>query len=157
MPEITRKKFVSDFASSTTRLYLWCMRISHPQIDTLRLVNDKRPLSRSDGEYQAFPFEPIPPTQTDQRPPEFEIDVDIVDHRIMAALRSLRGLKGEVSIQMERVWIEEPNDPTWGPAVYRFTGFKTDGIAKGTISASFIPGALDNVYPVARFSPANAS
>lgn len=156
MPELTQKQFISDVASATSKQYAWCMRISHESIDTVRLVNQLANLEREDGTYLRFPFSPVPPEQTDQRPPEFEIDVDIVDQRIMKAIRPLRGLRAGALITMFRVWVEEPDNIIWGPAGYRFERFTTDTIAKGTLYGSYLKGAMDDAYPVGRISPASA-
>ena len=90
MPEISPERAASDLGSETSTIYLDTLRFEHSQIDTLRLVDNTEDIERADGLYVAFPMRSVYPAQTGQRPPELKIDVDIVDQRVMIALRSLR-------------------------------------------------------------------
>jgi len=156
MAELTQHEFTSDLAASTNRVYLDCLTITHSQIETIRIVNDAQSLARASGIYLGFPFEVKLPAQTSERPPQLEITIDIVDQRIMAAMRSLRGLREGADITIEIVPADAPNEIKFGPATFGFLDFKTDGVAVGTLTGAFMPGSLNDAYPRGRFSPSNA-
>tara|TARA_B100002049_G_scaffold235834_1_gene221111 strand:+ start:308 stop:784 length:477 start_codon:yes stop_codon:yes gene_type:complete len=156
MPEISPERAASDLGSETSTIYLDTLRFEHSQIDTLRLVDNTEDIERADGLYVAFPMRSVYPAQTGQRPPELKIDVDIVDQRVMIALRSLRGLREKPVMIVETVTAADHDDIRYGPARFLFERFETDGIAQGTITATYIKGALNNAYPARRFSPSSA-
>lgn len=143
-------------ASATSVVYLECLTITHSTLSTLRLVNDRQDLTRSAGTYIRFPFDVRAPEQAGGTPPRLQFTCDIVDQRVMQAVRPLAGLRERAKIVYEVVRANAPDAVQWGPVEFELTGANTQGLATMTIDAAFMLGALDDAFPHKQFSPSNA-
>lgn len=144
-------------ASSTDIVYLECLTIAHSKfIDgTLRLVNDRVDLVRTAGTFIAFPFSVTPPAQDSKQSPFLEITADMVDQRIIQAIRMVIGQRERAQISYEIVTHQHPNTVEWGPVDFQFDSATTDGVSILKIKASFSLGLLEDAFPTKVFSPGN--
>jgi len=143
-------------ASATEKVFLECLTISHPDIDTLRLVNDTVDLERSLETFRRFPFEVSAATQTQDRPPAINITADAVDQRVVLALRSLAGKREVANIRYEVVLSDTPDIVEFGPVDFSFDSVSGDSATNVTVRASFLKGALNDAFPSRQFAPSNA-
>lgn len=143
-------------ASATSVTYLECLTITHSAITTLRLVNDKQDLVRTAGTYVRFPFKVTAPEQETGTPPRLQITCDIVDQRVVQAVRLLAGKRERAKIVYDVVRADAPDSIQWGPVEFEFSSASTSGLSTMTIDATFMLGALNDAFPHRLFSPSNA-
>jgi len=144
-------------SSATEKVFLECLTISHPDISTIRLVNDTQDLSRASGTFTRFPFNVSAATQVQDRPPSISITGDAVDQRIVQGLRELAGKKQRPEIVYEVVLADTPNTIEFGPVKFEFESMSADSATKVTVKAAFLKGALNDAFPSGQFAPSNVS
>jgi len=144
-------------ASATEKVFLECLTISHPDIATIRVVNDTQDLSRSAGMYLRFPFQVSAATQVQDRPPSIDITGDAVDQRIVQGLRQLAGKRQRAEIIYEVVLADTPDTVEFGPVRFEFDSMSADSATKVSVKASFLKGALNDAFPAGQFAPSNVT
>src|SRR6056297_2371942 len=144
-------------ASATEKVFLECLTISHPDIDTIRVVNDTQDLSRSAGVYLRFPFQVSAATQVQDRPPSIDITGDAVDQRLVEGLRQLAGKRKRAEIIYEVVLADTPDTVEFGPVRFEFDSMSADSATKVSVKASFLKGALNDAFPAGQFAPSNVT
>lgn len=144
-------------ASATEKVFLECLTIEHPDIDTIRLVNDTQDLNRSSGTFFRFPFEVSAATQIQDRPPAIDIRGDAVDQRIVQGLRELAGKRQRAKITYEIVLADSSNVIEFGPVKFEFDSMSADSATRVNVRASFLKGALNDAFPAGQFAPSNVS
>lgn len=144
-------------ASATDMVYLECLTISHDDFPDgpIRIVNDMQDLVRSSGTFLAFPFSVKAPAQSGDRSPSLDITADMVDQRIMLAVRGIVGKHSRASIVYEVVTASQPDVIEWGPIDFSLDTISTDGISSIKLRASFSLGLLNDAFPKLLFSPGN--
>lgn len=145
----------SSLASSGEIVIVWLLEIAHEEIDTIRLARADETVTHAGNVYQAFGFEVVPPVKSSEEMPALKITVNIVDQRVMAALRALRGQK-DVSITLLRVGSDDFEFESYR-GTFEYEGLMTDSRTKATITASFMTGALGQQYPARMVAPSNVS
>jgi hypothetical protein len=144
-------------SSATEKVFLECLTISHPDISTIRLVNDTQDLSRTSGTFTRFPFSVSAATQVQDRPPSINITGDAVDQRIVQGLRELAGKRERAQITYEVVLADTPDTIEFGPVKFEFDSMTADSATQVTVKASFLKGALNDAFPSGQFAPSNVS
>ena len=144
-------------ASATEKVFLECLTISHPDINTIRVVNDTQDLSRSAGVYLRFPFQVSAATQVQDRPPSIDITGDAVDQRLVEGLRQLAGKRKRAEIIYEVVLADTPDTVEFGPVRFEFDSMSADSATKVSVKASFLKGALNDAFPAGQFAPSNVT
>ena len=133
------------------------MTITHPDIDTIRLVNDTQILIRNAGTFARFPFEVSAATQVQDRPPAIDIRGDAVDQRIVQGLRELAGKRQRAEIVYEVILADTPDSIEFGPVKFEFDSMSADSATRVTVRASFLKGALNDAFPAGQFAPSNVA
>lgn len=144
-------------ASATEKVFLECLTISHPDISTIRLVNDTQDLERTAGTFLRFPFQVSAATQVQDRPPAIDIQGDAVDQRIVQGLRELAGKRQRAEIVYEVVLADTSDSVEFGPVKFEFDSMTADSATRVTVRASFLKGALNDAFPAGQFAPSNVS
>ena len=144
-------------ASATEKVFVECLTISHPDISTIRLVNDTVDLNRASGTFLRFPFEVSASTQVQDRPPSIDIRGDAVDQRIVQGLRQLAGKRERAKIVYEVVLADTPDSVEFGPVNFEFDSMSADSATKVVVKASFLKGALNDAFPAGQFAPSNVT
>ena len=134
---------------------MYCLTVTHPNITTLRLVNDRRNLTRTAGTFTAFPFEVKGAVSASEQMPEIHITVDNVDQRLTRELRSIAGNPDEVLIQVEIVLASAPNDVVMGPMPASIRGVSND-LATLQLVCPVLPGLLNEPFPGRDITPSCA-
>lgn len=142
-------------AQSTAEVFLECLTISHTDITTLRLVNDRADLTRSAGTFVAFPFQVTGMRQSKDQLPQMRITVDNVDQRIIEALRGLAGTRDDITVSYEVVLADTPDTIEYGPVDFRVDGVNTSP-ASISLDLSFHTGFLNAAFPAGQFAPSNS-
>lgn len=142
-------------ASATEETFLETLKISHSDFSTLRLVNDKQNLTRSDGDYIRFPFKVRKPSMGDEKIPRLEFTASAVDQRIVEAVRKLEGKREKAQIVYEVVRASAPDTVQWGPVTFELGGANVPDPLTVKITATFLAGALSDAFPSIQFSPGN--
>lgn len=156
---LSQQALQGALASATSVIYQECITIEHSKLagGTIRLTNDRAPLTRASGTFLAFPFTVRPPAQSNDQAPTLEIIADMVDQRIMLALRALVGERERAVITYEVVTHAQPDVVEWGPVQFALDALTTDGVATIKLKASFSLGLLGDAFPKHIFAPGNRS
>ena len=144
-------------SEATSAVFLETLTITHSDFTTLQLVNDYQDLVRNQGTFSAFPFQVRGGQNDGESPPSLKINADIVDQRIIEALRTAAGKREKPIITYEVVLAQSPDTIEFGPMEFQFGAVSTDGLTTATITATFLPGALNDAFPSLQFAPSNAS
>ncbi len=144
-------------ASATNVVYLECLTITHSDFSDgpLRLVNDREDLTRTAGEFIAFPFQIQAPAQSADQAPGIHVTADMVDQRILHAVRSIAGVRERATFKYEVVTKGTPNTVEWGPIDFTLDEVSTDGLSTIGLRASLSMGVLNDAFPHMIFSPGN--
>lgn len=144
-------------AESTSEAFLYCLTLTHPELDTLRLVNDRVDLVRTEGTFMAFPFQVLDPPQDGNEPPRGRIRIDNVDQRVILALRSIAGSREDLTVRWEEVLASSPNTIEAGPIEFRAVGAPSITPGEITIELEWHAGLLTAAFPARQFAPSNAT
>ena len=96
----------SQNAQQTNEVWLVLLTITHPDITTLRFVNNTDNVVSNSQTFTAFPFEVVLPTQDADNIPRASLRIDNVDRSIVAALRTLTS---PPTVQFDVILASSPN------------------------------------------------
>lgn len=142
-------------ASSSKMVLSQLLVFEHETISPLRFVNSKEPFVKDGFTYNPFGFRIRPPIKSSERVPTINIEVGIVDYRVILALLELRGYS-DVYITYIEVEYNAPDNELFR-ARFEYDDMQTNGTTAATIKATFLAGALDQSYPKGRFGPSNVA
>ena len=149
---MTPEGLKAELAETTDEAFLECLTITHPEIDTIRLVNDEDDLVRTAGTYISFPFSVKTHPRGDEMNAMAEIVADNVDQRIILALR---GLGYGALVTYEVVMDSSPNALEQGPFEFEINVFTV--IASSiALHFSFAIDFLNEGVPKDWFAPTNS-
>lgn len=135
-------------------VFLECLTVEHPDITTLRVVNDTQDLVRSAGTFIGFPFTVKLHAQSDQQVAQADVTFDAVDQRIVTALRGLGSPRPTITYEV--VLSDTPNTVEVGPMEFEIVSFAASA-GTVTVSMSFALGVLSDAFTKGYFSPWNAA
>ena len=115
------------------------------------------PMDDTTDKYVRSSFEVTAPAQNPERPPQIQITAGAVDQRVVEAVRKLAGKREQAKINYEIVLASTPDTVEFGPVELDFDSANTDGLTSITIKASFLKGALNDMFPTPQFAPSNAA
>lgn len=121
----------SQNAQQTNEVWLVLLTITHPDITTLRFVNNTDNIVSNSQTFTAFPFEVILPSQDADNIPRASLRIDNIDRSIVAALRSLTS---PPIVQFDVILASSPNT-----IEATFPGMK---LMNATYTAATIEGEL---------------
>jgi len=142
-------------SSATSKVFLQCLVISHPEITPLYLVNDTQDLQRAEATFQRFPFGVSASTQSEDKAPSIKIMADAVDQRIIRRLRNLAGKRVKANIRYEIVLAESPDTVEFGPVDFELQSAAGGSATTIDLTASVLKGAIDDAFPKDQFAPSN--
>lgn len=139
-------------ARETAEVFLVCLTISGPGLETLRAVNNTEAVVRTGGTYHPYPFEAILPEDTDTASPQVQLRVDNVDRQVTRALRDYQGIP---SCRIEVVRASAPNAVEVGPYDFKILAVEYDALV---ISATlgYEEDILNQAVPGQTYSPTNS-
>ena len=136
-------------ARETGEIFLACLTISGPGLDTLRAVNDTQPLVRTAGTFHPYPFETVLPEDTDSASPTVQLRVDNVDRQVTAALRAYQGMP---QVTLEIVLASSPNTVEMGPFEFSLLGVDYDALLI-TATLGYEEDFLNQAAPAQSYTP----
>lgn len=139
-------------AQHSDRQLVECLTISTEDA-TLRVLNDSEELERDAGTFSPFPFELMLHSDEDDKLPQAEIRIDVVDQTIIQALRE-PGSPPQVIAEV--VTREDPNVVDAGPFRFDMTGAQSDGVSSVRMALGFNTTRLSAAFPAGTFSRSNA-
>ena len=152
---LSQRALQAVLAQATSETLLKCVTISHTDITTQRLVNDRQDLTRAAGTFTAFPFEVTGPHQSEDRLPQLHIALDNVDQRIITALRSVAGTREDITVVYEEVLRATPDTVETGPVSFRVDRVRNT-LTTVSLELSLHSGFLNAAFPAGQFAPSNA-
>ena len=95
-----------QYAETTDGVWLVLLTVEHPDITTLRLVNNTTDIVSGGDTYTAFPFEPVFEPQTEGEMPTAKVDICNVDRSVVLLLRQV---EGAATVTLEDIRAADPN------------------------------------------------
>lgn len=140
------------FAQQTAEVLLVALTITHPDITTLRLVNNTQPVVRAAGTYQPYPMQLSLPAQRDDQLPQVDIVIDNVDREV---LRQIRTVSGVPQVTMEVILASSPDTVEAGPFDFALKQVNYDVLAiTGTLG--YEDDILNQRVPAMDYTPTNS-
>lgn len=151
--EVSQTALQAVLAEETNKVFLACLKISHPDMATdIRVVHDKQDLTRSDGTYIAFPFKVNLPSDSEDNIPKVNITIGNVDQTI---IKELRKLTDPPTIRLEVVLASSPNTVEVGPFDFELKNISYDAF-QITGELGYAEDFLNEPFPKDTFNPNTA-
>jgi len=96
-------------AASTPEVFLTLIEISHPDFDTVRLVNNTVDITSGGDTYTAFPFIAVFPPDTDQINAVGRLSIPNATSEIVEQLRSVLGSLERITVDMHDIKASSPS------------------------------------------------
>lgn len=139
-------------ARETAEVFLACLTISGPGLDTLRAVNNTEPVMRASGTFHPYPFEAVLPEDTESASPQVQLRVDNVDRQVTRALRDYVGVPQCV---LEIILASDPDHVEVGPFVFSLLAVDYDAVViTGTLG--YEEDFLNQAVPAQTYTPTNS-
>lgn len=140
------------FARETDEVFLICLRISHPDITTIKITDNTEPVVRADGTYNPFPFAIALPTESEGDIPKVSLVIDNVDREIT---RQLSQLQGRPSVEFEVILASTPDTIEAGPFAFSLMNATYNALVV-TGSLGFEEDILNQAFPAQSYDPLNS-
>ncbi|WP_130617990.1 DUF1833 family protein [Dyella amyloliquefaciens] len=139
-------------AQETAEVFLVCVTITHPDIDTQRLVNNTEVVSRAAGDYLPCPMNLALPDQTEDQVPEVNIVIDNVDREVLRQIRLIRGVP---QVTLEVILASSPDTVEAGPFDFSLKSTNYDVLSiNGTLG--YDDDILNQQVPAQTYTPVNS-
>lgn len=143
----------SILAADTTEIWLCALRITHPSIETIRIVNDTIPLERADGIYIPWAFEAVLPDDNDDATSSVTLTIDNVDREIQAKLRTLAGDPPKCTFEV--LLKSQPDEIELGPFDFSILEGTSD-LMTLELKLGYEEDFLNQAVPTQLFTPSNS-
>lgn len=144
----------SIIAQSTEEIWICALKISHPSMDTVRIVNDTEPMQRADGEYLPWSFECVLPDDDDSSNPTVTLTIDNVDREVSSKLRSITG--EPPTCRFEVILASQPDEVEIGPFDFTVLEGASDLISL-QLKLGYEEDFLNQAVPAQKYTPTNSS
>lgn len=139
-------------AQHTSEVFVPCLRIQHPGLDTIRVCYNTEKLVRADGDYLPYPFQITLPNQREDEIPRVKVTIDNTDLSVNEAIRSLVGAP---VVTFDVVLSSSPDMIEAGPFYF--------DLQQATADANTIQGSLgqdestfNQLFPGQQYTPVNS-
>ncbi|HID8537156.1 TPA: DUF1833 family protein [Stenotrophomonas maltophilia] len=140
-------------AAETDELLLCLLTITHPDLQTIRIVNNTEPVARGSTVWQPYPFEASFPDDTDDATPNVSLRIDNVDRDITRQIKALQGPRPQV--RLEAVLASQPGTVEMGP--FNFTVLQVDfDIMELSVQIGYQEDFLNQGVPAQTYTPSNS-
>jgi hypothetical protein len=139
-------------ARETGEVFLVLLKIEHPSITPIRIVNNTETVVITDGTYNPYPFEAVLPDDTDNPSPLVQLRIDNCDRAVIEQIRSIVGVP---TCTMSVVLASNPNVVEVGPFVFSILHADYDAL---TINAriGYEEDFLNQAVPAQSYTPTNS-
>jgi hypothetical protein len=100
------------FSQQTGEVILVLLDITHPDLTTIRVVNNNEDVVSGGNTYSAFPFDMPPPGEKEGEIARVRLRIDNIDRSIVQALRSIQS---SPMVSLNIVMASSPNRIEAGP------------------------------------------
>ena len=150
MRQLTPTQARAILAQETAEVFLPCLKIEAGE--TFRIVNNTEPVTRADGEYQPYPFEPQFPDDSDEKGGSVSVRIDNVERDVTRLLRDASGVPTAV---LELVTASEPDKPILGPCEFSVLSAEAD-VMQITLQLGHEEDYNNQRVPAQNYSPTNS-
>lgn len=137
-------------AQDTAEVFLPCLKIEAG--DTFRIVNNTEPITRADGVYQPYPFEPQFPDDDDESGGNVSIRIDNIDREVSRLISTYQGIP---KATLSMVTASEPDSVVLGPCDFSILGADVDQLAV-TLGMGHEEDFLNQRVPAQTYNPSNS-
>ncbi len=143
----------SILAEDTAETWLCLLTITHPDLQTIRIVNNTEPVARGSTVWQPYPFEASFPDDTDDATPNVSLRIDNVDRDITRQIKALQGPRPQV--RLEAVLASQPSVVEMGP--FNFSVLQVDfDIMELAVQLGYQEDFLNQGVPAQTYTPSNS-
>lgn len=148
----------SIVALETDELLVCLLTISHPDMETVRIVNNTEPVVRGSTTWHPYSFEASFPDDTDDATPNVTLRIDNLDLEIIRKVRSLQGPRPQV--RLEAVLASQPSVVEMGPYIFSVLqvdfdlmelevqiGYQEDFLNQGVPAQTYTPSSSPGLFP----------
>ncbi|HGM6772862.1 TPA: DUF1833 family protein [Stenotrophomonas maltophilia] len=143
----------SILAQETEELWLCLLTITHPDLETIRIVNNTEPVSRGGTTWNPCSFEASFPDDTDDATPNVALRIDNVDREITRQIKALQGPRPQV--RLEAVLASQPSVVEMGP--FNFSVLQVDfDLMELEVQIGYQEDFLNQGVPAQTYTPSNS-
>lgn len=139
-------------AQETGEVFLCCLQIYGPGLDTLYIVNNSVAITRGVTVFQPYPFEAVLPDDTDTASPMVTLRLDNVDRQITEAIRNYEGIP---KCRLEVILASDPEHVEVGPFDFAITSVEYDALSI-TATLGYEEDFLNQQVPCKKYLPSNS-
>ena len=150
--EISETALRAMLSQETAEVFLVCVTITHPAIDTQRLVNNTEVVHRAVGDYIPCPMKLVLPDQVDDQVPQVTIVIDNVDREV---LRQIRLVDGVPQVRMEVILASSPDTVEAGPFDFALMSATYDVLSINAV-LGYQDDVLNQQVPAQTYTPVNS-
>lgn len=143
----------SILARETAEVWLAALRITHPDLTAIRLVNNNEPVTRADGVYQPWPFTAVLPDDTSDANQSVRLVIDSIDRSVLRAIRGLRGPRPQAVLEV--ILASSPDTVEMGPFEFAVLGADYDEL-QIEASVGYEEDFLNQAVPAQTYTPQNS-
>lgn len=152
MRAVTQPALQAMLAQQTAEVFVPCLRIQHPDLETIRVCFNTEKLVRADGDYLPYPFQISLPSQREDEIPNVKVTIDNTDLSVNEAIRNLVGAP---VVTFDVVLASSPDMIEAGPFYFE--------LQQATADANTIQGVLgqeestfNQLYPGQQYTPVSS-
>lgn len=139
-------------ARETEEVFLVLLEISHPDIETIRVVNNTVEVVRAEGTYLPYPFEAVLPDDTDNASPNVQLRIDNCSREVTRVLRELSGVP---ACTLRVVLASDPDHDEVGPFAFSLLNVEYDAFVI-TAAIGYEEDFLNQSVPAQKYLPSNS-
>ncbi|WP_372382122.1 DUF1833 family protein [Xanthomonas sp. NCPPB 1068] len=139
-------------AADTDEVFLQCLTINHPDIETIRIVHNTDAVMRAVGQYVPYPFTADLPEDSEEAPSSITISIDNIDREVARLIRNLSGIP---TCTLEVVMASSPDVVEIGPFDFSILGSDID-VMTVSLTAGYIENYANQGVPAQTYTPSNS-
>lgn len=143
----------SIIAQSTDEIWICALTITHPSMESIRIVNDSVSMQRATGLYQPWAFECVLPDDDDSANPSLTLTIDNVDRNISSQLRSISGEPPKCYFEV--VLVSDPDHVEIGPFDFTILEGSSDLVTL-QLRLGYEEDFLNQAVPAQKYTPTNS-
>lgn len=142
----------SALAQHSEEVWVACLTISGPGLETFRIHTDNVPLERASGVFLPYPFETPLPEDVERPTGELEIRICNVDRAVTQLLKEYQGVP---KATLEIVLASQPDTVERGPFDFTVKGASVDEMVI-SLKVGHQESLLNSQVPAGKYTPSNS-
>lgn len=143
----------ATLARETAEVFLPCLVISGPGLETVRLVHNLTPIVRGGRTFQPYSFDAVPPEDTETASPTLELRIDNVDREVTRLIRDYAGVP---SCVIDWVLASDPDNVVYGPFSFAVLSAEYDELVI-SVNLGYEEDFLNQSVPAQSYNPINSA